>query len=178
MTSEVARLPKTEIAPPALTSANPGRFRRPECGCALRENQAGRICVLPPTLASQGQGERSGPFTTGNVSALAGLRNDANYLQITAPIQPGNSGGPVFDQEGNVVGVVVAKLNVIELAQATNDVAQNVNFAIKTSVLLNFLEANGVQYSTASTTLQHLQPADLADRAKSMSVLVSCATNQ
>ena len=115
-----------------------------------------------------------GNFTSGNVSAVAGLRDDTKYLQITAPVQPGNSGGPVLDQDGNVVGVVVAKLDVIEVAAATNDLAQNVNFAIKTSVLLNFLESSGVRYSTGSTTAQHLQPADLADRAKAMSILIRC----
>ncbi|WP_292533648.1 serine protease [Methylocystis sp.] len=154
------------------TDSKPSVFASLRAGVRLGESVSAFGYPLTGILATGGN------FTTGNVSALAGLRNDAKYLQITAPIQPGNSGGPVLDQEGDVVGVVVAKLNVIEMAQATNDVAQNVNFAIKTSVLVNFLEANGVPYSTASTPLHHLQPADLADRAKSMSVLISCATNQ
>lgn len=115
-----------------------------------------------------------GNFTSGNVSAVAGLRDDTKYLQITAAVQAGNSGGPILDQDGNVVGVVVAKLNVIEVAEVTNDIAQNVNFAIKTSVLLNFLESSGVRYSTGSMTAGHLQPADLADRAKAMSILIKC----
>ena len=48
--------------------------------------------------------------TTGVVSALAGLDNNRRKIQITAPVQPGNSGGPVLDQYGHVVGVVVERL--------------------------------------------------------------------
>jgi S1-C subfamily serine protease len=154
------------------TDSKPSVFASLRPGVRLGESISAFGYPLTGILATGGN------FTTGNVSALAGLRNEAKYLQITAPIQPGNSGGPVLDQKGDVVGVVVAKLNVIEIAQATNDVAQNVNFAIKASVLLNFLEANGVQYSTSNSTLQPLQPVDLADRAKSISVLISCATKQ
>jgi serine protease Do len=54
----------------------------------------------------------SGNFTQGSVTALAGVGDDSRYLQISAPVQPGNSGGPLLDQSGNVVGVVSAKLNV------------------------------------------------------------------
>lgn len=114
-----------------------------------------------------------GNFTLGNVSAVADLGDDTRYLQISAPIQPGNSGGPVLDQSGNVVGVVVSKLDAIKVAAAIDDVAQNVNFAIKATVLTNFLDANGVTYASG-TAGQSLQPADLADRAKSISVLIRC----
>ena len=51
--------------------------------------------------------------TTGTVSAMAGPGNDTRILQITAPVQPGNSGGPLLDMAGNVVGIVTAKLNAI-----------------------------------------------------------------
>ena len=56
--------------------------------------------------------------TSGNVSALAGLGDDAKRLQITAPVQPGNSGGPLLDGAGNVVGVVVSKLDAVRAAKA------------------------------------------------------------
>lgn len=114
-----------------------------------------------------------GNFTVGNVSAITGLGDDTRFLQISAPVQPGNSGGPLLDQSGNVVGIVVGKLDAIKVAAAINDVAQNVNFAIKTSVLTNFLDASGVGYSTGSAG-QPLQPSDLAERAKSISVLIRC----
>lgn len=115
-----------------------------------------------------------GNFTVGNVSAIAGLGDDTRYIQISAPVQPGNSGGPVLDQSGNVVGMVVSKLDVAKIFKATDDIAQNVNFAIKASILTNFLDASGVMYGTG-TVGQLLQRADLAERAKSISVLIRCA---
>ena len=52
----------------------------------------------------------------GNVAALAGPGDDRRLIQITAPVQPGNSGGPVLDSAGNAVGVVVSKLDAIAMA--------------------------------------------------------------
>jgi serine protease Do len=117
---------------------------------------------------------KSGNFTLGNVSALVGLGEDSRYLQISAPVQPGNSGGPLLDQNGNLVGVVSAKLNALKLMLVTQgDIAQNVNFAIKASIVASFLEANGVGTATGAAA-QPMQPADLADQAKAMSVFVEC----
>ena len=61
----------------------------------------------------------SGNFTLGNVTAVAGIGDDTRMVQISAPVQPGNSGGPLLDQAGNVVGTVVAKINAIKLARIT-----------------------------------------------------------
>ena len=51
---------------------------------------------------------KSANLTVGNVSALAGLRDDSRYLQISAPVQPGNSGGPLLDASGHLVGIVTS----------------------------------------------------------------------
>jgi hypothetical protein len=67
----------------------------------------------------------------------------------------------------------VSKLDAIKVAAAINDVAQNVNFAIKATVLTNFLDSSGVSYTTAGAG-QSLQSSDLAERAKSISVLIRC----
>jgi hypothetical protein len=85
-------------------------------------------------------------MTIGNVSALAGLGDDARWLQVTAPIQPGNSGGPLADASGNVVGVVTSKLSPLWAAKNIGDLPQNVNFALKASVVRDFLESRGVGY--------------------------------
>jgi S1-C subfamily serine protease len=117
---------------------------------------------------------KSGNFTLGNVSALVGIGEDSRYFQISAPVQPGNSGGPLLDQNGNLVGVVSAKLNALKLMLATNgDIPQNVNFAIKSSIVTNFLDTNGASYAQGATT-QPMQPADLAEQAKAMSVFIEC----
>jgi S1-C subfamily serine protease len=115
-----------------------------------------------------------GNFTLGNVTALAGVHDDTRILQISAPVQPGNSGGPLLDESGAVVGIVVAKLNAIKLAMATEDLAQNVNFAIKATTAQAFIETHGLSIRLASASGTPLRPADLADKARSFTALVKC----
>jgi len=116
----------------------------------------------------------TGNFTLGNVSATSGLGDDSRMLQISAPVQSGNSGGPLMDQSGNVVGVVVAKLNVLKVLKERGDLPQNVNFAIKASVARTFLEANGIAEATAKPAVSTLSPPDLADVAKQFTVFIAC----
>jgi S1-C subfamily serine protease len=111
-----------------------------------------------------------GNLTIGTVSALAGINNDAQMIQISAPIQHGNSGGPVIDTSGNVVGVIVSK---IDHAQGPDDVAQNVNFAIKADVARHFLAANGLTYRSAES-LDQLKRAELVARIKAFTVQIAC----
>ncbi|WP_188849040.1 S1C family serine protease [Aureimonas glaciei] len=87
--------------------------------------------------------------TRGNVSSLLGLANDARYLQISAPVQPGNSGGPLVDLSGRVVGVVTAKLDAVAIADATGDIPQSINFAIRPDAVAKFLTANGIAFDPA-----------------------------
>jgi hypothetical protein len=117
----------------------------------------------------------SGNFTLGNITALAGLSDDSRHLQISAPVQGGNSGGPLLDESGNLVGIVVAKLNALRVMIATKgEVPQNVNFAIKASVAATFLESNGVSPAAGAASEHRTNPADLADQAKAMSVFIVC----
>jgi hypothetical protein len=115
----------------------------------------------------------SGNFTQGNVTALAGIGDDSRFLQTSAPVQAGNSGGPLLDQSGNLVGVVTQKLNAVKMANESGDFPQNVNFALKSSIVANFLDLNRIRYAPGATALD-LKPADLADQAKSMSVFILC----
>ena len=111
--------------------------------------------------------------TRGNVSSLTGLGNEAKWLQISAPVQHGNSGGPVLDNAGNVIGVVTAKLNAVRTAQETGDVPQNVNFALKGAVVRSFLEIYGIEYSRQPSN-EALRPEDLAMLAHGFTVAVTC----
>ena len=87
--------------------------------------------------------------TTGIVSALAGMRDDQHKLQISAPVQPGNSGGPLLDPAGHLLGVVVSKLDGLRMASLTGAIPENVNFAIKGEEARSFLRAHGVGVVTA-----------------------------
>jgi S1-C subfamily serine protease len=111
--------------------------------------------------------------TTGDVSSLAGIGNDSRYLQITAPVQPGNSGGPLFDAAGNVIGVVSAKLDAIKVAGVTGDIPENVNFALNVSVVRAFLDSRGITYETAASTAERSAP-DIGDWGKSITQLIAC----
>ena len=112
-------------------------------------------------------------MTTGNLSSLSGIGGDTRLVQITAPVQPGNSGGPVLDSAGNLMGVVVSKLDAIKAAKITGDIPQNVNFAINANVLRSFLDANSVEYDTANSD-KALATTVIAEKAKGFTVLVEC----
>ena len=111
--------------------------------------------------------------TTGSVSALAGIHNDQSILQMSAPVQQGSSGGPLFDASGNVVGVVVTKLNARIVAEETGDLPQNVNFALKGDIARTFLEELSVRYRTAPSTVR-LGNADVGDIGRRVTVMVEC----
>ena len=113
--------------------------------------------------------------TGGNVSALAGPGDDAKRLQITitAPVQQGHSGGPLLDGAGNVIGVVVSKLDAVRAAKLTGDIPQNVNFAIKGALVRGFLDIHGVTYRRRPSNAK-LAPERLAELARGFTVAVHC----
>jgi len=83
----------------------------------------------------------SAKYTKGNISSLTGVKDDPRNFQISVPVQPGNSGGPLVNEYGNVVGVVVARLNAAKLLKETGRIPQNVNYAVKSSFANSFLES-------------------------------------
>jgi hypothetical protein len=118
-------------------------------------------------LATQGN------LTTGSISALSGMANDSRMLQVSAPVQPGNSGGPLLDGGGNVIGIVTGQLSAVRTVQVIGTVPQNVNFAIKAGVARGFLDANGVDYRTTNEP-RELKTADVGDRAKKFTLYIEC----
>jgi V8-like Glu-specific endopeptidase len=107
--------------------------------------------------------------TRGNISALTGLINDSNQMQITAPVQPGNSGGPLLNDTGNVIGVVVAKFN--------DKSAENVNFAIKRGTVINFLDSHGIGYEM-NDSKESFEIPDIVERARPSVVQVVCKSRE
>ncbi len=99
-------------------------------------------------------------MTSGEVSALAGADeerlDDARLLQVSIPIQSGNSGGPVIDRSGRVVAIVISKLTMT----SKREVAQNVNYALKIGYVRNLLaelpDVGGYRAVKASTSLTGL----------------------
>lgn len=107
--------------------------------------------------------------TEGLVAGLRGMRGDERHFQYTAPTQAGNSGGPVFDEAGRVIGVVVAQLTGV----GGDRQAQNINFGIRQEIVRRFLESNGVTASddTAGTAVR---PADILDRSLGSVLPLDC----
>ena len=116
----------------------------------------------------------TGNVTTGLVSALAGPGNNSSLIQITAPVQAGNSGGPVLDRHGNVTGVVVAKVDAPRIAKITGDLAQNINFAVSVATLRSFLDTNRVEYQSPSLFAFEKDIAKVADAARDFTVKLEC----
>ncbi len=109
----------------------------------LRINQTGRVskgqrvmAIGYPQPTIQGSESK---VTDGVISSLTGIGNDENWFQVSVPIQGGNSGGPLINEDGIVIGVVVASVNVQKYFSITGNIPQNVNYAIKAKVLLDFL---------------------------------------
>ncbi|SCM79523.1 putative Peptidase S1 and S6 chymotrypsin/Hap [uncultured Pleomorphomonas sp.] len=116
---------------------------------------------------------KSGNLSTGLVASLAGAGDNEAEMQISAPVQSGNSGGAVVDQSGHVVGVVVAKSNIQTLDKDDIEVIQNANFAIKGDVAKAFLDDNFVAYQTEAPG-DDLRTPDVADIARAFSAQVIC----
>ena len=77
----------------------------------------------------------------GEIAGLSGIQDDSRYFQISVPVQPGNSGGALVDERGNVIGIVSAKLDASTALAMSGSLPENVNYAVKSSLLLSFLES-------------------------------------
>jgi len=115
--------------------------------------------------------------TTGIASSLSGIMNDARYLQISAAVQPGNSGGPLLDTSGLIVGMVAMKLDALKMVRATGNIPENINFAIKTGMIRDFLDNSVVPYETAEPKGE-LKTAEIAGNARAYTLLITCAANE
>src|SRR4051812_33354762 len=163
----IARDPTNDLAL-LKTGATPTHVAALRMGVRLGEPVAAFGFPLAPLLSSAGN------FTRGDVTALSGIGDDSRFFQVSVPVQPGNSGGPLLDSRGNLVGVVTSKLSALKIMVATGgDLPQNVNFAIKSTVLANFLETNQVASEVGRSTSELPSP-DLAEEGRRMSVFIRC----
>jgi S1-C subfamily serine protease len=109
----------------------------------------------------------------GEIAALAGAMDDPNDFQISVPVQPGNSGGALVDEHGNVVGIVSAKLDATTALEASGALPENVNYAIKSSFLLGFLESvPDVSAKLKEPNTQDEKFEDVVESAQKAAVLV------
>ncbi|TAE89003.1 MAG: serine protease, partial [Verrucomicrobia bacterium] len=90
--------------------------------------------------------------TEGIISGLFGERDNPLHFQTTAPMQPGNSGGALLDEQNQLLGVAVASLDKIVVAKATGRLPENVNFGIHRDVITRFLEQQKIKLESKKDT--------------------------
>ena len=126
---------------------------------------------LPGTLSSD---PKDLSVTSGVISNLAGLLNDKRYVTTSAPVEPGNSGGPLVDRHGRVVGVITAKLKAKLFAEKTGDLPQNVNLALKSQMAQGLLLRAGVSYQEDDPHEETVSIKTLVDALKPSIVSLRC----
>ena len=110
--------------------------------------------------------------TSGNIAALTGFKNNIAELQLTSPVQPGNSGGPLLDDNGNVIGVIVSRLETSSEITGSRP-AQNINFAIKSNMAKIFMDLNMVDYQVRKSNGAK-EISQIVTEAKEATVKVVC----
>ena len=113
-------------------------------------------------------------FTVGNVSSLSGISRNFSEFQFTAPIQPGNSGGPILNNKGGVVGITVSSLDDVYFLTESGTVPQNANFGIKVSILKEIMREIDLSFAAGDKFWFWGSSKDLADLSKRSSVLINC----
>jgi S1-C subfamily serine protease len=111
--------------------------------------------------------------TGGMVSATRGMGDDSGQFQIDAAVQPGNSGGPIYDENGNIVGVVVSQLNKLKVAKVIGSLPENTNFGIKASTVRQFLTSAGLPTKWSNQS-EPVSSKNLAKIAKNQTLMVVC----
>ncbi len=112
-------------------------------------------------------------LSKGEISSLSGMQDDSKQFQISVPVQPGNSGGALVDEHGNVVGVVSAQLSQKAALESSGTLAQNVNYAVKSSYVLSFLEAiPAVSNGLLAGRTEEQKFESVVDDVKSATVLI------
>ncbi|WP_454917096.1 S1C family serine protease [Xanthobacter sediminis] len=112
-------------------------------------------------------------FTGGSVSSLSGIDGDSRQLQMSAPIQPGNSGGPVVNTSAQLVGITVSHLNEFATLEKSGSLPQNMNYAIRSDIAASFLRANGIEPLEAEPTTK-LAPEEIAAAGREFTFQVKC----
>jgi S1-C subfamily serine protease len=111
-------------------------------------------------------------FTKGDISSASGFRDDPRHWQISVPVQPGNSGGPLFDEGGSVIGIVVSGLG-LEAARETGNLPQNVNYALKSAYFRAILEEHGVDVLAAPPKVSARVEDTVAQAQKAVIMVLS-----
>jgi S1-C subfamily serine protease len=134
-----ARVVKVDVANDLALLKTEGKFEALPVIASRMARLGNTVATVGfPNTGLQGFAPKLGK---GEIASLTGAQDDPRYFQISVPVQPGNSGGCLVDEHGNVIGVVAAKLDAATTLAASGALPENVNYAVKSSLLLSFLES-------------------------------------
>ena len=122
-----------------------------------------------PNPILQGINEK---LTKGSINSLTGVQDDLRLYQISVPVQPGNSGGPLFDMNGNVIGIVVAMLDAKTAFKVSGSIPQNVNYAVKSTYAQALLDTLPEVSSNLLSAYKKESFDKVVDRAKKSVVMI------
>jgi S1-C subfamily serine protease len=132
----VAKDPKNDIAILKLANAPPLSATQIKLGDSSHARAGEKIFTIGYP-ASKIMGEKP-KYSEGVINSMTGLKDDPTFFQVSVPIQPGNSGGPLFNERGEVIGITTSSLSLLAI-DAMGAIPQNVNYAIKSSFVKNLL---------------------------------------
>jgi TPR repeat protein len=166
-----ARVVKVDVANDLALLKAEGAFAALPVGSSRAVKAGSTVATVGfPNVGLQGFAPR---LAKGSIAALSGAQGDPKYFQINVPVQPGNSGGALVDGQGNVIGVLSAKLNGAAALATSGALPENANFALKSNLLLNFLESvPGLSAKLKEPSSQERQFEDVVKSAGKGAVLV------
>ena len=104
-------------------------------------------------------------YTNGTISALSGLHDESTFFQMSVPVQPGNSGGPVINEMGRVVGIVTSTAAIVPFLSGTGSLPQNINYAVKSDYAM-------ILYDTPDRKIHRLGKKKMLDHVRKSICLV------
>ena len=159
-TNDIAVI-KTDFRPSNFIKINPDGAKLGESVIAVGYPLAGRL-------------SDSVKITKGIVSSLTGINNNIGQIQIDAALQPGNSGGPVLNEDATLVGMASAGLNKLLMAKEARYIPENVNFAVASPIIVNVLKNKKIKYSTPSIFGGSYTTTELAEMGNQSTVQLFC----
>mgnify|MGYP000079542758 CR=1 FL=1 len=122
-----------------------------------------------PLVGLQGQEQKA---TFGRVNSLSGVQGDIRYFQVDIPIQPGNSGGPLINKNGQVVGLVTAMLSQLNTLRKTGVLPQNVNYAVKSDYLIPLMSTKNIVHKSITISDGNYSFSELISTSENAVVLI------
>ncbi|WP_420333400.1 trypsin-like peptidase domain-containing protein [Roseibium sp.] len=112
-------------------------------------------------------------ISEGIVSSPSGIGGDVRHFSLSAPVQPGNSGGPVLDASGSVIGTVVAKLDAMKTLEVAGSLPENVNFAVQGNMMATLMASANIE-PTYAVDAEEKSSAAVASLAEQFTVQIVC----